>query len=417
MNYRILKILIFAAAFSLLGILFTQSLWLKKTISIAEKQFDHRADQMLSNIVDELKTYADTSSHLKCESTMKDACIFDVVDTTLLSKLIGKYSRYHKLDTIYSYGLVFTSSDKILFSANNFTSCLEPESYKVCLSCVWQEEYIHLSVYFKNKERQILGKQAIWIILSIIFIVIVIGVLVFIVLSIYKQKKISEIKNDFVNNMTHELKTPISTISIASEVLMNAGKAEGNERQNKYSKVIFDENQRMRKLVDKVLNIATLERGHLIIEKEELDIHKTIYDLVETFCFETCSKEVNINYRLDASNSSLMADKLHLRNIINNLVDNAVKYSNGNPEITIQTDNIPGYFKISIYDNGRGIPKESLKRVFDKFYRVPSGDIHNVKGFGLGLFYVKTMVESHGGKIEINSVVNKGTVVSVYLPQ
>ncbi len=417
MNYRILKIIIFAAAFSLLGILFTQAFWLKKTLSIAEKQFDHRADQMLSNIVDELKTFADTSSQISNKCAFKRICLFDVIDTTLLSELIDKYSRYHKLDSVYSFGLVLSSSGKILYDMNNFKSSYEPESYKVCLSCLWQEEYIHLSVYFPNKEKHILGKQTVWIVLSILFIITVIGALVFIVLSIYKQKKISEIKNDFVNNMTHELKTPLSTISVAAEMLMNETKSESNKRQNKYSKVIFDENQRMRKLVDKVLNIATLERGHLIIDREELDIHKTIYDLVETFCFEACSNKVNIQYKLEASNPILMADKLHLRNIINNLVDNAVKYSDEQPEITIQTQNIPGYFKISISDKGKGIPKESLTKVFDKFYRVPSGNIHNVKGFGLGLFYVKTMVDSHGGKIEIDSALNKCTTVSVYLPQ
>lgn len=417
MNYKTLKILIFAAAISLIGILLTQGFWLKKNLATSEKQFDHRADQMLSNVVDELQTYADTASHLQKSASMKNQCIFDVVDTVLLGKLIAKYSRYHKLDSTYTYGLVVSSTEKVIYSARNFILEHEEPAYKVCLSCLWQEEYIHLSVFFPNKDKYMLGKQVIWIIISTLFVIIVIGALVLIVLSIFKQKKISEIKNDFVNNMTHELKTPLSTISVAAEVLMKGAEISGDKRQSKYSKVIFDENHRMRKLVDKVLNIATLDRGHLTIEKEEIDIHKTVYDIVETFCFEACDKKVNIDYKLEATNPILMADKLHLRNILNNLVDNAVKYSEGVPLLSILTDNSNGYFKINVTDKGKGIPKESLHKVFDKFYRVPSGNVHNVKGFGLGLYYVKTMVESHGGKIEIDSVLNKGTSVSVYLPQ
>lgn len=417
MNYKTLKILIFAAALSLIGILLTQGFWLKKNLATAEKQFDHRADQMLSNVVDELQNYADTAAHLQIGTSLKNKCIFDVVDTVLLGELIEKYSRYHKLDTSYAYGLIVTSSERVIYSVRNFIQKQEGHAYKVCLSCLWQEEYIHLSVFFPNKDKYMLRKQVVWIIFSTLFVLIVFGALVLIVLSIFKQKKISEIKNDFVNNMTHELKTPLSTISVASEVLMKGAEKSGDKRQSKYSKVIFDENQRMRKLVDKVLNIATLDRGYLAIEKEEIDIHKTVYDIVETFCFEACSKKVNIDYKLEATNPVLMADKLHLRNILNNLVDNAVKYSDSVPQLSILTDNSNGFLKINVADKGKGIPKESLQKVFEKFYRVPSGNVHNVKGFGLGLYYVKTMVESHGGKIEIDSVLNKGTSVSVYLPQ
>lgn len=418
MNRISLKIIIVAAALSLTGVLITQSLWLKKTFEIEEKQFDHRADQMLNDVVDELKVYADTSSKSQYAKKLKNPCIFDVLDTLLLKELINKYSKYHLLDSVYSYGLVISGNNKIIYTVNGFVPSYESLAYKVCLSCIWQEEYIHISVYYPNKEKNIFGKQIIWIVLSVFFLVVIMGALVFVIVGHVKQKKITEIRNDFVNNMTHELKTPLSTISVAAEVLMKAPFDEDNsKRLKKYSKVISEENQRMKKLVDKVLSLATLDRGMLTLEKEEININQAICMMIENFCFEAFNNNVSLDFKLHAKNSIIEADKIHFRNILINLVDNAIKYSEGQPHIVVETENIKGFCKISITDNGKGIPRDSLKKVFDKFYRVPCGNIHNVKGFGLGLYYVKTMVEAHNGQIEINSAVNQGTSVSVFFPQ
>lgn len=417
MKPHILKILISAAAISLLGILFTQSFWLKNTLNLTEKQFDHRANQMLSDIVEELKTFADTSQHIIWHIESGSLLLFDVIDTNLLDNLIFKYSVYHELDTLLAYALVVTSTNEILYSKNSFKPEFEALAYKQCLSCLWQKEYVHLSVYYPNRDKSVLARLVLWIILSLVFIITISAVFFIIVLNFYRQKKLAEIKNDFINNMTHELKTPLSTISVTSEILMNTYRDGKDEKLSRYSKIIFDENHRMRKLVDKVLNISTMERGQFAIEKEEFDIHKLIQKVAEVFCIESCTKEVKINYKLDASDFLIYADKMHVRNILNNLVDNAVKYSGPSPEIEIKTENINGFFKISVSDKGMGIPRESMSKVFDKFYRVPSGNIHNVKGFGLGLYYVKTMIDSHGGKVEIDSVLNKGTTISIYLPQ
>ncbi len=416
MNYKKLKLLSYISAISLLGIIITQSLWLRKTMLVAEHQFNHRANQMLSDVVEELQTYADTSKHVQDHIQSNNLCIFDVVDTLLLKDLIKKYANYHQLDSTYTYGLVVSSSEEILLSANGFKPAQEHDAYKACLSCIWKEEYIHLSVFFPTKESNIFGKLTLWVGFSGLFLLTTVAAFIYILLGFFKQKRITEIKNDFINNMTHELKTPLSTISVASEVLMNLKVDDEKNRTNKYSTIIFNENQRMRKLVDQVLNVATIERGVLSIEKEEIDINNTIYQVVESFCFETCSKPINVDYKFIDGNIEVKADKLHIRNILNNLVDNAVKYSGEQPKIQITTQKTDGYCKISVADNGKGIPKEALPKVFDKFYRVPSGNIHNVKGFGLGLYYVKTMVESHNGKIKIHSQVNKGTTVSILLP-
>lgn len=416
MNYKILKILSYIAALSLSGIIITQSFWLKKTIDVAEKQFNHRANQLLSDIVEELQTYSDTSIHILEHIEKNDLSLFDVIDTVLLDQLIHKYSLYHQLDSIYTYGLVLTETNKVLYSRYGFSLNQEQEAYKACLSCVWKEEYVHLSVYFPNREKNIFEKLTIWVGLSGLFLLTTVTAFIYIIYSFFRQKRINEIKNDFINNMTHELKTPLSTISVASEVLKNSYNENSDKRIGKYSTIIYNENQRMRKLVEKVLNVATIERELLTIEKEEIDVHNTIYQVVESFCFEACAKKVNVDYKFKAGEYNIYADKIHFRNILNNLVDNAVKYSDKNPEIIITTENVDDYLKISIKDKGKGIPKDAQNKVFDKFYRVPSGNVHNVKGFGLGLYYVKTMVEQHKGKIEIQSVLNKGTTISVYLP-
>jgi len=173
----------------------------------------------------------------------------------------------------------------------------------------------------------------------------------------------------------------------------------------------------MQKLVEKVLNIATLERGLITIEREEIDIHSIIFKSMESFRFEFCHKTVEVSYHFDATNPVILADKVHIRNIINNLVDNAVKYSDEIPKIEIKTSNLEGFIQIEISDKGKGIPKELQKKVFDKFFRGHSGNVHNVKGFGLGLYYAKTTVELHGGKIELDSLPNQGTRVIILLPQ
>ncbi|MBN2487237.1 MAG: HAMP domain-containing histidine kinase [Bacteroidales bacterium] len=417
MTHRTLLSIIIVAAISLLGIFLTQTYWLRKTLNVTQRQFDHRANQMLSDVVAEMKTFADTSVHIIGHVENNNLELFDVIDTILLRSLVQKYSDYHQLGNEFAYALVVTPTNEIVYTANGFEARFEEPAYKLCLSCLWHKEYIHLSVYYFQRGRNIAGEFIVWMVLSAFFIVTASASFIIVVFNFYQQKKLAEIKNDFINNMTHELKTPISTISVTSEILINAYKQDKNDRMARYPKIIFEENQRMRKLVEKVLNISSMERGQIKIEKEEFDMHKLIYKAVEVYCVEACTKNVRLDYDFLAQNAHVFADPMHLRNILNNLVDNAVKYSGENTSMKITTKNTGDYFMFSVSDNGIGIPKEALGKVYEKFYRVPSGNVHNVKGFGLGLFYVKTMVDAHNGKIEISSTINKGTTVSIFLPQ
>jgi two-component system phosphate regulon sensor histidine kinase PhoR len=251
---------------------------------------------------------------------------------------------------------------------------------------------------------------------SIILIILIIGAFYFTISTIVRQKKLSEIKSDFINNMTHEFKTPISTISLAGEVLSDKTIVKTPESVEKYLKIIKDENKRLAGLVENVLQAAVLDKGKLKFKIQECDLHQIINDVIQSLNLQIQNKGGVITTELKAQRYSLFADRMHLGNIIYNLIDNALKYSKEAPQIRVSTDSDKDGISISVQDNGIGIRKEDQKKIFETFYRVPTGNIHNVKGFGLGLSYVKAVVEKHGGHVEVQSEPGYGSTFVVYLP-
>jgi two-component system phosphate regulon sensor histidine kinase PhoR len=342
---------------------------------------------------------------------------FDVIDTTLLASLLTQYIDYHKLDPDFEYAILKTSNDSVIYSsAETIPKSLKKDCHKACLSCLWKEEFFHLEVYFPSQRKVVLVEMSVWLIFTAIFFLILIFTFMYIINTIIKQKKLSEIKNDFINNMTHEFKTPISTISLASEVLLHADANASPERIKKYSKIIYEENLRMRGQVDRVLQAAKLDRDEFSLTKTKFDLHQLVRNTVQHLCFDECEKVTTVNYHFDADQFIVNADEMHIKNVVTNLVDNAIKYSRNGTSLDIRTDNRQEGILLSIEDNGIGMSKETVKHIFDKFYRIPTGNIHNVKGFGLGLYYVKNMVDAHGGQIEVKSEMNKGSRFDVYLP-
>ena len=267
----------------------------------------------------------------------------------------------------------------------------------------------YITLYFP-KEKKLFYKSLGFMGASSTFLTIFL-IMTFIatLLIIFRQKKLSQIKTDFVNNMTHELKTPISTISLASQMLKDKGIGVTEKKLNHISGVIEQESKRLGYQVEKVLQMAIFDKGKIKLNREEIDVHLLLSNVASNFEMQVTNKNGNIFLDLNAKNPIIKADEVHFSNILSNLVDNAIKYCSAKPEITLSAWDTRKKLFIAIKDNGIGISKKDQKRIFEKFYRVSTGNIHNVKGFGLGLCYVKTIVEEHGGSINIESQTGKGT--------
>jgi two-component system phosphate regulon sensor histidine kinase PhoR len=234
--------------------------------------------------------------------------------------------------------------------------------------------------------------------------------------ALLRQKKLSEIKNDFINNMTHEFKTPLATISLAVDALRNEKVYHDREKMNYFSGIIKEENKRMNKHVETILQAAVMDRQEITLNRLPLHVHNLIHEIMDNYKLQLEEKGARAELSLDARYDFVEADPVHFRNLISNLVDNAVKYSKENLLIKISTYNTNKFIGIRIEDNGIGMSKETVRRIFEKFFRAHTGNIHNVKGFGLGLSYVKTVVDAHDGKIKVDSVLGKGSAFNLEIP-
>lgn len=272
----------------------------------------------------------------------------------------------------------------------------------------------HLALFFPGQDAYVFAQSQGALVMAVLFILLLIGCFAYTLFVIQRQKKISEIKNDFINNLTHEFKTPIASIVLATSML----KREDSDvkRERKYLDLIDQESKRLEGHVDKVLQIAMMDSGNFTLDKQSLDVHEVIKNVVDGMNLALTKRKGKIELLLNASKSTVFADPTHMVNIIYNLIDNALKYTRDTPKISISTLNSDQGIQISIRDNGIGIGEEIQKFIFDKFYRAETGDVHNVTGFGLGLSYVKKIIDAHKGKIDLTSKLNQGSEFRLYFP-
>jgi len=273
-----------------------------------------------------------------------------------------------------------------------------------------------LYVNFPERSSFILSSILGMALLSIIFTTIIIIAYTSAIYQLIKQRKISQIKTDFINNMTHEFKTPIATINLALDAIRNPKVIGDEEKVKRYLKMIKDENKRMHAQVENVLRISKLEKNELNISKDKVDLHDIIEDAITHIELIVESRNGYIKTSLDAKISSVLANETHFTNVIVNILDNAVKYSDDKPKIQVVTENVGNSILLKISDQGNGMPKSVQKRVFEKFYREHTGDVHNVKGHGLGLAYVKRIVDDHSGHVSVESEKGKGSTFIIKLP-
>jgi two-component system, OmpR family, phosphate regulon sensor histidine kinase PhoR len=274
----------------------------------------------------------------------------------------------------------------------------------------------YLMIYFPNKKTYLFFQMWKMIVISVMLILVITFSFIYTILTIFRQKKLSEMKNDFINNMTHEFKTPISTISLACEMLGDKEVDKTGKIHENYINVITEENRRLGSMAEKILQTAVIDKGQLKLHKELINLHQIIEDVINSIRIQVDVKEGEIISELKARNYYIKADNTHITNLIYNVIDNAIKYSPEKPQIIIKTQSDQKGVFIEVSDNGIGISKANQKRIFDKLYRVSTGDVHNVKGFGLGLHYVKTLVDKHEGNISVESEIKKGTKIKIFLP-
>ena len=274
-----------------------------------------------------------------------------------------------------------------------------------------------LQVYFPYKRRWLW--ESVWplILSSILFTGLILFCFAYTVYVIFRQKKVGEMKTDFINNMTHEFKTPIATISLATDSITNPSILGNQDKVRRFADIIRQENKRMLSQVERVLQMALLDKKDFKLKLGEVDLHQVIQQAMSNMLLQVQKRGGQITAQLEAENPVIEGDVTHLSNIVHNLLDNANKYSPETPEILISTKNVPNGIQVRIKDNGIGLSKEAKKQIFDKFYRVHTGNLHDVKGFGLGLSYVKAMMTAHKGTIEVESELGEGSTFILTIPR
>ncbi len=353
------------------------------------------------------------------ELLSKERKIVNRIKKEQLDTLITQALHDRGIDIPYYYAVIDGQKNKVvLTNAPDHPGDLKASEFRTRLFTRDILTYPnYLAVYFPDQQTFLIGK--IWVSLasSIVLLLVIIGCFGYAIYIIIHQKKLSKIKNDFINNMTHEFKTPISTVALACEMLQDKEVKKNEAFWSRYLSIIEAENDRLSRQVEKVLQMAALERKDFKLKMEELDIHEVIDKALQTIIIQVENKKGVVRKNLNATDSYIVSDEVHLTNVIYNLLDNANKYSPDKPVITITTENKKDGIIIRISDQGIGMTREQINKIFEKFYRVPTGNLHDVKGFGLGLAYVKTIIETLGGSITVKSAPGKGSNFEIYLPK
>lgn len=440
MKSKSIRIIIILAVIALVGVVTNHFFWInkeikiqdnllkieQKNIQIEKSQFNNQVTLALVNVRDELLSLNIEASGLYLEPVKQInpnyfvVSFYDTLNPELLKNLLVEQFKEYNIKEVFEYGIYDCFTDSIIFDRYvDLSSSKELNNMSGTELEKWNHDGHYFGIYFpERKNTSFSSKENISKSFYISSIVIVFITLIFAyaIVVILKQKRLSEVKTDFINNMTHELKTPISTIGLSSEVLLNKDIHKDPERIHRYAQIIKDENSRLESQVERVLQLAMLDKGEINLKKETINIEQLIKESVEVFRISTEQNGGTITTSFDMKENNLLADKVHVTNIIHNLLDNASKYSPDSPTIDVKAFTLNNGISVSITDNGKGINKEQQKLIFDKFYRVPTGSVHDVKGFGLGLYYVKQIINQHGGKISVESEINKGSKFTFWLP-
>lgn len=426
MTNTIIRRVILLGAFSILSLLAVQTYWVLRSWDLQEREFNRKVYQALLDTARDLARVGvfvlkDNNLIEQVYSNYYVVNVDNQFDANTLEFYLQKAFENQGMREDFQYG-IFDCSSKQMVSGRMIkykkpSVMGEGELLEAPLPAHYNSDFVYyFGVRFQNKSANMLSNMWIVVVFSVLML-ITIAFFIYAMMVILRQKQLSELQRDFINNMTHEFKTPISTINISTDVFLQNDQIKNDQRLNRYSGIIKEQVLRLNTQVEKVLQLAKIERDKIELNLEEVDLAELLRSISPSMELKIGEKNGTLLLDLNAANTQISADRLHLTNILHNLVDNGVKYTKGTPEIRIALKNEGRGLILRVQDNGIGIAKEHQKHVFDKFYRVPTGNIHNVKGFGLGLFYVKTICKEHHWKLNLSSEPGKGTTIEIRIPQ
>jgi len=420
MRQKQIRFVVLLGAFAIIGIISIQVYFLQNAWNIKEKQFVQSVMIGLRNVAEKMSKYNETAlPHAnpirQLSSNYFVVDINSVIDANILEFYLKSEFDKLNLQTDFEYAIYNCQTEKMEYG-NYIAKSGNTKPNVLTVNLPKYDQYIYyFGVNFPLLRNTITGDMVIWFFFMGLLLVAIIF-FVYAIFVILQQKRLSEMQKDFINNMTHEFKTPISSINISADVIMDPNIINDPGRLYTYGSVIKQENNRLNLQVDKVLQIARIESQSFHLKKELVGLNSLILKVAEN-CKANSNRQLVLNTKLADSVEDIEADVLHLTNILHNLLDNASKYSGKEPVITIETENTGKSVLIRISDNGPGINPEYQRRIFQKFYRIPTGNLHDVKGFGLGLYYVKTICDAHHWTIGLTSEPGKGTTFVIEIPE
>ena len=433
---RTFPVIFILIALSIIGILFIQITWLQDLMVLSKSQINDKVNQSLVNVANEVGKNLKSGVSLKLPKrgqTLNEESAPNAVETPIenvyndkeINELIRLSLASNGIkDVQYEFG-VFDKGGAIRIQTNKFYEFNNDTSFNTIrvLSPVIPPEYNGSDGSFESimivvpNIRMYILRSLLWVIIgSILFVFIVIAAFFITVRSLFTQRKLNAIKRDFINNMTHELKTPLATISLAVDALKSPKVQSESKSVDYFSNIIKEENERMNKHVEVILQAAQLEKQEYVLNISNVDIHDLLFAVLDSYKLQLDAKPSNIQTNFEADPSEIEADEEYLLHVFSNLIDNAIKYSEDTIDISVTTVSLPAEIQIIIEDKGIGMDATTSKHIFEKFYRAHTGNIHNVKGFGLGMSYVKWVIDIHKGKIKVQSELGKGTKMMITLP-
>ena len=419
-NYLIRRLAILGAI-SIFGVLFIQAYWLKRAFNLQDSEFNQTVTIALLEVAQKIADFNESElpkQNLiqRTSSNYYAVNINDNIDANILEDYLIREFGQRAINTDFEFAIYDCQSQELVYGSYCKMDNLEESRDRSGVLPTFDNLTYYFVVKFPGQRGFLLSNM--WQNIAFSFFTFLsLAFLVYAMWVILQQKRLSELQKDFINNMTHEFKTPISSIKIASDYLKKNEVLTQNPKLKKYTEIISDQNKRLNSQVEKVLSLAKLESDSFKLNLEPLQLIDEINEIVDGESLKISPGKIKVQQQGSVGNQTIIGDRLHFTNVIYNIIDNAIKYCSTAPDILINISETKNKLVLNIEDNGVGLKRDDLERVFQKFYRVSTGDVHDVKGFGLGLYYVKNICKAHGWDISIDSVFGEGSTFSIQIPQ